>query len=173
VSFLLDTDTCSAHLRRPAGLTSRMVQHAGRLSVSILCVGELLTWALRRNAPPRRLDGVKDFLNEVEILPIGEKIAEAFARLRANQLDTGRLTPSTDLWIAATAIAHDLTLVTHNTQVLPDTQLLATGVTRCPTSSCSQLLTSVACRRRSLGTTRCEVPAACTFGHPGANSHAV
>jgi tRNA(fMet)-specific endonuclease VapC len=35
--------------------------------------------------------------------------------LRANQLDTGRLTPSTDLWIAATAIAHDLTLVTHNT----------------------------------------------------------
>ena len=38
MSFLLDTDTCSVHLKRPAGLTSRLVQHAGRLHVSIITV---------------------------------------------------------------------------------------------------------------------------------------
>ena len=43
MSFLLDTDTCSVHLKRPAGLTSRLVQHAGRLHVSIITVGELMT----------------------------------------------------------------------------------------------------------------------------------
>ena len=38
----------------------------------------------------------------------------------AGQLDSGRLTPSTDLWIAATAIAHGLTFVTHNTRDYQD-----------------------------------------------------
>ena len=116
MSFLLDTDTCSVHLKRPAGLTSRLMQHAGRLHVSIITVGELMTWARRRDAPPRRLVGIGDFLGEIETLPIDKKVAEAFAELRAGQLDAGRLTPSTDLWIAATAIAHGLTLVTHNTR---------------------------------------------------------
>ena len=115
MSFLLDTDTCSVHLKRSAGLTSRLVQHAGRLHVSILTVGELLTWAKRRDAPPRRLVGIEDFLDEINTLPICKKVAEMFAELRAGQLDAGHLTPSTDLWIAATTIAHGLTLVTHNT----------------------------------------------------------
>jgi tRNA(fMet)-specific endonuclease VapC len=93
-----------------------MVQHSGRLHVSILTVGELLTWAGRRDAPPRRREGIDEFLGEVETIPVGEKVAKAFAELRARQLDAGRLTPSIDLWIAATAIAHELTLVTHNTR---------------------------------------------------------
>lgn len=116
MSFLLDTDTCSVHLKTAAGLTSRLVQHAGRLHVSIITVGELMTWARRRNAPTRRLVGIEAFLHDVATLPVDEQVANTFAGLRAEQLDTGRLTPSTDLWIAATAIAHGLTLVTHNTR---------------------------------------------------------
>ena len=116
VSLLLDTDTCSVHLKLPAGLTSRLVQHAGRLHVAMITVGELMTWARRRGAPSRRLSGIESFLREVETLPVDEKVADTFAELPAGQPDTGRLTPSTDLWIATTAIAHELTLVTHNTR---------------------------------------------------------
>jgi len=32
MSFLLDTDTCSHHMKRPTGLTHRFIQHMGRLS---------------------------------------------------------------------------------------------------------------------------------------------
>jgi tRNA(fMet)-specific endonuclease VapC len=120
MNFLLDTDICSAHLKGAPSLTSRLVQHAGRLGVSIITVGELLTCTRRREAPPRRLAGIHDFLREVETLSVDEKVAEAFGELRAGQLDSGRLTPSTDLWIAATAIAHGLTLVTHNTRDYQD-----------------------------------------------------
>ena len=45
MSFLLDTDTCSAHLKRPAGLIHRFVQHSGRLYISTIVLGELYTWA--------------------------------------------------------------------------------------------------------------------------------
>jgi tRNA(fMet)-specific endonuclease VapC len=34
MNFLLDTDTCSAYLKRPAGLTHRFVQHSGGLCIS-------------------------------------------------------------------------------------------------------------------------------------------
>lgn len=33
MSFLLDTNICSEHLRRPAGLTHRFIQHSGRLYI--------------------------------------------------------------------------------------------------------------------------------------------
>jgi tRNA(fMet)-specific endonuclease VapC len=49
--FLLDTDICSAHLRRPAGLTHRFVQHAGHLAISTINLGELLAWAHKQNDP--------------------------------------------------------------------------------------------------------------------------
>jgi tRNA(fMet)-specific endonuclease VapC len=29
MSFVLDTDICSAHIRRPSGLLHRFVQHSG------------------------------------------------------------------------------------------------------------------------------------------------
>jgi hypothetical protein len=31
VVYLLDTDICSAHIRRPGGLAYRFIQHIGRL----------------------------------------------------------------------------------------------------------------------------------------------
>lgn len=116
MSFLLDTDICSAHLKRPAGLTSRFVQYSGRLAVSVLTIGELLTWARRRGAPARRLEGIEALSSEVDSLVVSEKVAEVFGELRAGQLDAGTPTPTADLWIAATAVAHGLTLVTHNTR---------------------------------------------------------
>ncbi|MFO0818415.1 MAG: hypothetical protein U1A77_10770 [Pirellulales bacterium] len=46
MSFLLDTDICSAHIKQRGGLTHRLVQYAGRLHVSVIAVGELYTWAM-------------------------------------------------------------------------------------------------------------------------------
>lgn len=51
MSYLLDTNICSAHLKRPGGLTHRMIQHSGRLYTSTVVLGELLAWAYRRNNP--------------------------------------------------------------------------------------------------------------------------
>jgi len=49
MSFLLDTDICSAHLKQKGNLTHKLLQYMGRLHVSVITVGELYTWALRAN----------------------------------------------------------------------------------------------------------------------------
>lgn len=39
MSFLLDTDICSAHLKRPSGLMHRFVQHSGGLYIPTIVLG--------------------------------------------------------------------------------------------------------------------------------------
>ena len=50
VSYLIDTNICSAHLKQSGAITSKFLQHSGRLHISTVTVGELYTWALRAKA---------------------------------------------------------------------------------------------------------------------------
>jgi predicted nucleic acid-binding protein len=78
MSFLIDTDTCSAHLKQKGKVTQRFLQYTGRLYVSVITVGELYTWVLRAKAPPQRLHDLQTFLNDVQVLEITETVARRF-----------------------------------------------------------------------------------------------
>lgn len=114
MSFLLDTDTCSAYLKGNRQVWTRCQQHSGRLFVSAVTAAELFTWAMRKKAPARRLPAVLDLFDDVPILDVTVDIARKFGELRAVLLDAGRPVPEMDLLIAASAMTHGLTLVTHN-----------------------------------------------------------
>jgi tRNA(fMet)-specific endonuclease VapC len=116
VSFLLDTNILSAHLRRPAGLAHRFFQYSGRLYTSSVVLAELLVWAYNRPDPVKLLAGVDQMLyEEVSLLEYGRDCADQFARVRVQLRRNGVEVPSVDLLIASVALVHDLTLVTHNT----------------------------------------------------------
>ncbi len=114
MSFLLDTDICSAHLKQKGNLTHRLLQHMGRLHISAVTLGELFTWALRATAPPQRLLSLLNFLSDVHVLDVTAQVARTFGEVRSALLDAGRPVPEMDLLIASTALVHGLTLVTHN-----------------------------------------------------------
>jgi tRNA(fMet)-specific endonuclease VapC len=40
MNFLLDTDTCSAHMRRPAQLAHRFIQYSGGLAIPTIVLAE-------------------------------------------------------------------------------------------------------------------------------------
>lgn len=116
MSFLLDTDTCSAYLKGHRQVWQRFMQYGGRLHVSAVSVGELWTWAARAAASPKRRQVLDDFLSDLTVLDVTSQVAEKFGEVRAGLLDSGQGTPDMDLLIAATALIHGLTLVTHNTR---------------------------------------------------------
>lgn len=117
MSFLLDTDICSAHLKQSAAaVTNKFLHYASRLHVSVITAGELYTWARRAKASPKRLQSLDDFLDAVTILDVNPAIAQQFGQVRAALLDAGRPCPDLDLLIASTALTHGLILVTHNVQ---------------------------------------------------------
>lgn len=115
MNFLLDTDTCSAHMRRPAQLAHRFVQHVGRLAISSVTLAELYAGAYRHSQAQRLLALIADLLQGVQVLDFDPACAEMFGRLRGQLLRRGLSVPTTDLMIASAALVHDLTLVTHNT----------------------------------------------------------
>jgi predicted nucleic acid-binding protein len=116
MSFLLDTDICSAHLKQGRLLTNRFLQYTGRLHVSAITVGELFTWTLRASAPKDRLQSLLELLNDVTVLDVSEQVGRKFGELQAAFYDAGTPAPVMDLFIAATALVYDLTLVSHNVQ---------------------------------------------------------
>lgn len=117
MSYLLDTDTCSAHLKRPSGLTHRFVQLSGRLHIPSIVLGELYAWAYRRNDPKSLIDRIEsELLPDVCVLDFDRDCAIEFGQLRGTLLKRGIAVSRSDLLIAATALFHDFTLVTHNTR---------------------------------------------------------
>jgi tRNA(fMet)-specific endonuclease VapC len=116
MSFLLDTNICSAHLKRPAGLMHRFVQHSGGLYIPTVVLGELYAWAYRRPDPTSLLDKIEnDLLSDVVVLDYDPPCAKEFGRLRGLMLQQGLMVSRLDLMIGAVALVHNLTLVTHNT----------------------------------------------------------
>jgi tRNA(fMet)-specific endonuclease VapC len=114
MSFFLDSDICSAHLKSP--LTHRFIQYLGRLHISAITLAELYTWTSRSGASPRRLQGVRYLLRDLRVLDVTPDVSYRFGELQAALLDIGKPAPEMDLLIAATALVHNLTLVTHNSK---------------------------------------------------------
>ena len=127
MSYLLDTNILSAHLRRPAGLTHRFIQHSGRLYTSGICLGELYVWAYRPQDSSRRLASIRHMLRyEVSVIDFDVHCAERFGQTRAELRRQGIEVGTVDLMIASAALVHNLALVTHNTkdfENIPDLRL--------------------------------------------------
>jgi tRNA(fMet)-specific endonuclease VapC len=114
MNFLLDTDTCSAHMRRPARLAHRFVQHIGQLAISSVTLAELFAGAYKHSQVNRLLVLIADLRQEVQMIDFDEACAQTFGRMRGTLSRRGISVPTADLMIASAALVHDLTLVTHN-----------------------------------------------------------
>ncbi len=127
MSFLLDTNILSAHIRRPSGLAHRFFQHSGRLYTSSLCLGELYVWAYRRPDPGPMIASIEKLLQqEVSAVPFDNDCARQFGLVRVDMRRQGIEADSMDLMIASVALVHGLTMVTHNTadfRLVPDLRL--------------------------------------------------
>jgi tRNA(fMet)-specific endonuclease VapC len=114
MKFLLDTDICSAHMRRPAKFAHRLIQHAGQMAVSSVNLAELYAGAYKHSQTSRLLSSIADLLQEVQVLSFDATSAERFGQVRGGLLRQGISIPTSDLMIASVALVHGLTLVTHN-----------------------------------------------------------
>jgi predicted nucleic acid-binding protein len=86
------------------------------LVVSMITVGELRSGVLSAADTTTRAARLRSLAKalESEPLPVDDEVAIAWAELRARLRELGRRLAVNDSWIAATAIAHGLPLVTQD-----------------------------------------------------------
>jgi len=76
MSFLLDTDTCSAHMRRPAKLAHRFIQYTGRLAIASVTLAELYAGAYKHSQSGRLLALITDLRQDVQVVDFDAACAE-------------------------------------------------------------------------------------------------
>jgi len=118
MAFLFDTDAISELLRpRPATAYVKWIMKVAREEqfTSAVVIGELYNGAYRSHDRERHLANIEQrVLPAVTVLPYDISIAKVFGKIRAHLEDTGAILPDADIQIAATAIDHDLELITGN-----------------------------------------------------------
>jgi tRNA(fMet)-specific endonuclease VapC len=114
MNFLLDTNVCSAYMRRPSRLAHRFIQHGGQMATSTVVVAELYAGAYAYDRPQTFLRPIAVLLKNLEILSFDPECSERFGIVKGTFSRRGISFSSLDLMIASVALVHDLTLVTDN-----------------------------------------------------------
>jgi tRNA(fMet)-specific endonuclease VapC len=112
--WLLDTNVLIHAVRgRPPAVRAHLQQQSpDDIAISSITVAELWYGAEKSANPARKRDAWESVLAPFQILAFDRAAAEQHARVR--HLTRHRPIGERDLLIAAIALAHDLTLVTHN-----------------------------------------------------------
>lgn len=110
--LLVDTDVLSyIAWQRPEGKAFAPILRERLLAVSFATVGELYFGAVKAGWGTPRIRRLETRLNLYTVLPGTYDIARAYGDIKAafkDQVD------ECDMWIAATALVHQLPLVTNN-----------------------------------------------------------
>jgi len=86
------------------------------LTLSMITIGELRLGVLNAADPAARAARLRTLQSALALdpLPVDDQVADAWAELRVALRAAGRRLDLNDAWIAATAIAHGLPLVTQD-----------------------------------------------------------
>ncbi|NDC79485.1 MAG: type II toxin-antitoxin system VapC family toxin [Chitinophagia bacterium] len=114
MKFLLDTCSVSDYLRGVDSVVQRLQKaKPSEVAISAVTVMELRYGASRRQSP-KLTAAVEAFLNDVSVLAFDAESAERAGVIRATMEANGLSIALADCQIAATALTHDLTLVTND-----------------------------------------------------------
>jgi predicted nucleic acid-binding protein len=106
----------SLFIARESGRPLHVDALPDELAVSVITVGELRAGILAASdvvTRDRRLGTLARVL-ALDAIPVDDRAAEAWARLRVLLRDAGRRMPVNDSWIAATAMALSVPVVTQD-----------------------------------------------------------
>ncbi len=118
MSFLLDTNTCIRYLNGRAPHVRDRMQRTPPALVAVCAIvkAELYAGAAKSQNPARTRAAQDRFLSLFASFPFDDAAADVYGHLRARLERAGSPIGPYDLQIAAIALLHGCTLVTHNTR---------------------------------------------------------
>jgi len=90
------------------------------IALSFVTVGELLFWSKTKNWGPQKIADLEKRISLTTVISYDKLLCETYAELKAKIKKAGSPCPDNDLWIAATAVRHSISLVSHNRRNFDD-----------------------------------------------------
>lgn len=115
LQYLVDTDWAIHYLNGQPQIVERLQELQSRgLGLSVISLAELYEGVYYSHDPSGSEQGLHDFLGNVTLVLLDEEVCQVFGRERGRLRSQSKLIGDFDLLIGATAIRHDLTLLTNN-----------------------------------------------------------
>jgi tRNA(fMet)-specific endonuclease VapC len=113
---MLDTDICIyISKQKPSGVKARFDRlKPGQTVMSVITYGELYYGASKSSQKAKALTNLAGMVQDIPVEYLDSTTSEAYGKIRAELEAQGRVIGSNDLWIAAHAMALDVTLATNN-----------------------------------------------------------
>jgi len=112
-SFLVDMNVVIALFNGEIGVEEKF-NGADEINFSVIIKGELIYGTKHSRHSEENIQQVQDFRSECKLLLIDEETAYLYAEIKLQLRRQGHPIPENDVWIAATALQHGLTLVTRD-----------------------------------------------------------
>lgn len=114
-SYLVDTSIIISYLQGKTDIVNLLNSTEGELTSSYICLAELYEGISRVKNKSKTEKSVMDFFRSLsELYTVDEKITKQFGEIRARLKTKGNVIEDIDIFIAATCLVYDLTLITHN-----------------------------------------------------------
>ncbi len=115
---MLDTDICIFVQRReqPSVLARFRELRPGEAVISPITWGELIHGAMKSRQTARLLTLLDEFVSLIPVVAMPPDCGRRYGRIRSDLEKRGLPVGNNDLWIAAHALALNLTLITNNTR---------------------------------------------------------
>lgn len=115
--YILDTDTLIYFLNGKDSVVQHITElPSDMLYTTIINHSELLFGAFKSTNKKRNLSKIRDFLQNIKILPFCINASEIFAEEKAILKKNGNMIADMDLMIASIAIYNNMVLITNNTK---------------------------------------------------------
>jgi tRNA(fMet)-specific endonuclease VapC len=113
--YLLDTDTIIYSLKGNRAIAKNLDQHVeDPMRISVITMMELYFGAYKSHRFEANIAKVRTIERTFEILAADKEISDVFGAIKASLQKSGNPLDDFDLIISATALAHNLVLVTNN-----------------------------------------------------------
>ena len=113
--YLLDTDTIIYSLKGHEVVKENLMRHFhDSMKISVVTLMELYYGAYKSRKVESNLAKIKKLESSLEVVPLGSEVVELFGMSKAKLEKKGTPLDDFDLIIAASALVHNLTLVTNN-----------------------------------------------------------
>jgi tRNA(fMet)-specific endonuclease VapC len=115
MTYLADTDVVADYLNgQQAAITLLNGLLSAGLAISLVIYGEIYDGIYGGSNPQAAEQAFRQFLRSVRVIPLNRAIMREFARIRGPLRSQGMRIGDNDVMIAATAIYHNLHVVTRN-----------------------------------------------------------
>ena len=115
MAYFVETSIIIDYLRGKQAAVDWLDGLEGDLVSSYVCLAELYEGVYRVRNRVHAAQAVQQFFASLQqVHGVDATIAEEFGRLRADLKEKGKIIEDMDLFVAATCLTHDLTLLTNN-----------------------------------------------------------